>query len=72
MKLTVVQKTQPIYILGRFTPEDICPTHERLVYIDDKPVPHGLARLILLGLDTAAEQYSSFILQEMKQEGHEI
>lgn len=70
MKLTVVQAIEPVSIVGRTL--ELFPTDERHVFIDDKPVPPALAKVILLGLDVATEQYMDSLDRELMEEGHDL
>jgi hypothetical protein len=78
MKLTLFYKVEPVQVLDRLSPigdDEIVGNgsrYERLLFIDDNPVPPSLAEIILLGLDTATEQYTNSILKKMRKEGHDV
>ncbi len=73
MKLTIITYKEPVHIFGQLHATPIYKdTETRGVYIDEEEVPPALAKIILLGLDVAREQYLDLIEEAMKQEGHRI
>jgi hypothetical protein len=71
MKLTISVKYEPVDVLGKFNATDIG-GYDRVLRIDGKLVPPGLANIILLGMDVMKEQYLDSIEKQMKEEGHEF
>ena len=71
MTLTISLKLEPIDTLGIYQALDIIPDmSKRQVFIDDKLVPPALAKIILLGLDVATEQYLEIDIERLMKEGH--
>jgi hypothetical protein len=70
MNLKITYSTKPIDVLGLFEPQPIWAARE--VFIDDKKVPEGLARIILAGLDSMTEEYLKKIEKLMEDDGYEF
>lgn len=65
MQLSIIVKTKPVDIFCMEV-DDI--PIERQVFLDGTKVPDSLAKIILLGLDAATEQYLDVIEECMKLE----
>lgn len=67
MKLVITQVNEPIDVFGLGDPLMIWQPC-RKVFIDGKPVPPNLTKIILLGFDVAQEQYLDLI-DKLRKEG---
>ena len=72
MKLEIKTSIAAINVFSQYEPIGIFAPHQRAIYIDDVLVPPGLAKIILLGLDTAMEHYCDEVEAVMRSEGHKI
>ena len=67
MKLTIQNKFEPIKVYAKDIYEPLDQAFiGREVYINDEPVPPGLAEIILLGIDTMTAERLTEIFESMK------